>query len=218
MAVAKTGGAGKGKVARREMILEALGEELKRKPLAELSVEEIAEASGITRQRFYHYFPTKYEALAALLDEVSDRLMEVYIQPGSWFVRPPGVKPRDALLPTFEAVMEFWIENGHILREGADLWNLPESVRTHWYRFMGRMVDFTALQIQRERDEGVAPAGPDPHFLASQLQWMGERLAFLETAGAPPAIGLSGEAFEASADFFLRVVYLDDDPQLPPGG
>jgi AcrR family transcriptional regulator len=200
---------------RFEIILDALGAQLEHRPLAQLTVDELAEASGITRQRFYHYFPTKYDALAALVDRISDELTEAYLGPRSWFVRPPHLTPRETLIPTLEASVEIWERRGHILREASDLWNLPESVRTHWHRFMSRMVDFTAIQIKRERDAGIAPPGPDPRTMASQLMWMGERMAFLSCIGSPDAVGFERREIEAAATVFLRTIYLSDDPQLP---
>jgi AcrR family transcriptional regulator len=201
---------------RFEIILDALSAELERRPLAQLTVDELAEASGITRQRFYHYFPTKYDALAALVDRISDELMEAYLRPRSWFVRPSDMTPREALIPTLEASAKIWKRRGHVLREASDLWNLPDSVRTHWNRFMDRMVDFAAIQIKREREAGIAPPGPDPRTMATQLMWMGERMAFLESINSPAAVGFGRREIEAAAEVFLRTIYLSDDPQLPP--
>lgn len=200
---------------RIEIILDALSSQLEHKPLAQISVEELAEASGITRQRFYYYFPTKYDALAALVDRISDELMEAYLRPRSWFVRPADVTPREALIPTLQDSVKIWQLRGHVLREASDLWNLPEAVRTHWHRFMGRMVDFGALQIQREREAGLAPPGPDPHTMASQLMWMGERMAFLNSIDSPSGVGFGQREIEAAATVWLRTIYLSDDPQLP---
>jgi len=201
---------------RIEIILDALSSLLEHKPLAQVSVEEIAEASGITRQRFYYYFPTKYDALAALVDRISDELMEAYLSTSSWFVRPPEVSPREALIPTLQDSVKIWERRGHILREASDLWNLPEAVTTHWHRFMDRMVDFAAIQIQRERQAGLAPPGPDPHTMASQLMWMGERMAFLNSSNSPSGVGFGLREIEAAATVFLRTIYLSDDPKVPP--
>lgn len=215
MAASPTRRAARTRGTRREVILDALSAELERRPLAQLTVDELAAASGITRQRFYHYFPTKYDALAALVDRISDELKDAYLGPRSWFVRPPDMTPREALLPTLHASVEIWERRGHILREACDLWNLPDSVRTHWHRFMARMVDFAAIQIQRERDAGLAPPGPDPHVMASQLMWMGERMAFLYTIDSPAAVSFGDSEVAAAATVFLRTIYLSDDPQLP---
>jgi AcrR family transcriptional regulator len=200
---------------RLEKILDALSEALKHKPLAQVSVEELAEASGIARQRFYKYFPTKYSALGALIDRTSDALMDVYFQPGSWFLRPDNVPPRTALLQSFRGVVEMWRTHGQIFREVADLWNMPDAARTHWYRFMDRMVEAAALQIQRERNSGLAPLGPDPYLLAKALLWMGERLLFLDAAETAAGIAFGPAELEAMADLWLRAIYETTDPALP---
>src|SRR4051794_26373854 len=59
---------------RDALILDALERLLVRTSLKDLGVEQIAEAAGITRTRFYHYYKSKHEAYAALLQRVGDQV------------------------------------------------------------------------------------------------------------------------------------------------
>jgi len=78
---------------RDDLILDALERLLAEVPMRELDVEAIAAEAGITRTRFYAYFTSKNDALAALLRRMGGILATAYEYPGSWFAgRPPHVE------------------------------------------------------------------------------------------------------------------------------
>jgi AcrR family transcriptional regulator len=53
---------------RREQLLAAGAELLGRRPYGEVSIEEIAEAAGVSKGLLYHYFPTKKDFILAALE------------------------------------------------------------------------------------------------------------------------------------------------------
>lgn len=53
--------------ARREQLLASGVELLRRRPQHEVSIEEIAEAAGVSKGLLYHYFPTKTDFIVAAL-------------------------------------------------------------------------------------------------------------------------------------------------------
>jgi AcrR family transcriptional regulator len=63
---------------RREQLLAAGVELLRRRPYEEVSIEEIAEAAGVSKGLLYHYFPTKTEFIVAAIRrgqiQLEDRL------------------------------------------------------------------------------------------------------------------------------------------------
>jgi AcrR family transcriptional regulator len=63
--------------ARREQLLSAGGELLGRRPFDEVSIEEIAEAAGVSKGLLYHYFPTKKEFVLAALERAEQELAEL---------------------------------------------------------------------------------------------------------------------------------------------
>ena len=60
--------------ARREQLLDAGVALLGKRPAAEVSIEEIAEAAGVSKGLLYHYFPTKGEFLVAAIERGQEEL------------------------------------------------------------------------------------------------------------------------------------------------
>jgi AcrR family transcriptional regulator len=102
---------------RREHLLNSGVELLQRRPHQEVSIEEIAEAAGVSKGLLYHYFPTKTDFIVAALRRGQGELAEK--------LRPdpslPAVERLDASLDAFldyvEAHPTPYIE---IFRRGGD--------------------------------------------------------------------------------------------------
>jgi len=102
---------------RDDLILDALERLLAKKSMAQLDVEPIAVEAGITRTRFYHYYQSKHDALAALLRRLRGVLGAAYKHPDSWFLgRPHHVRPRDSLRKTIDIVAKSWSPHRFVLR------------------------------------------------------------------------------------------------------
>ncbi|HWD01948.1 MAG TPA: TetR/AcrR family transcriptional regulator [Amycolatopsis sp.] len=196
---------------RDELILDALERLLAETPLRDLGVEQIAEEAGITRTRFYFYFKSKHEAYAALLARVRELLLAFYDTEDSWFQRPESVRPRESMSATIRAVVEFWLEHGAVMREGADLWNSVAETRSLWHDLIAQPVERMTRAIERERERGIAPDGPEPRQLAHNLIWHGERMLFLALIDAPGAMSVD-DLVESAASVWMRAIYLADDP------
>src|SRR5258706_12003959 len=111
------------KKPRDEVILDALERLLARIPMSKLDVEPIATEAGITRARFYAYYTSKHDALAALLRRLLAIREAVAEHSGSWFAgRLPEVPPRDALRDTIERGTEGWWPPRFVLRGAFALW------------------------------------------------------------------------------------------------
>jgi AcrR family transcriptional regulator len=197
--------------ARDQQILDALEAQLATAPLRELGVEQIAAAAGITRTRFYHYYKSKGEAYAALLQRISTEVLDVYHRPDSWWASRAELRPRETLMRTLRDVLTVWVEHGVVLREASDMWNASPEVRAHWHRVIDSLVDGTRATIEHERARGLAPPGADALLLARSLIWQGERLLFLKLIGAPGAMTIT-ELVDLGAGIWMRTVYLCDDP------
>lgn len=61
---------------RREHLLETGVELLRHRPHEEVSIEEIAEAAGVSKGLLYHYFPTKKAFIVAALERGQAELIE----------------------------------------------------------------------------------------------------------------------------------------------
>jgi AcrR family transcriptional regulator len=198
---------------RDALILDALEVLLTETSLRELGVEQIAERAGITRTRFYHYYKSKHDAYAALLQRVGNSIFEVYELPGSWFHRPEDLRPLDAMRVTLRKVAEVWLEHGAVMREGADLWNTVPEARDLWHLMVGQLVQRMTRAIELERQRGVAPEGADAERLAYNLIWHGERVLFLMLIDAPGAMTID-ELVDLAAAVWMRAIYCADDPDL----
>lgn len=201
----------RGKTRRNELILDALERLLSDMPLKDLGVEQIAEAAGISRTRFYFYYKSKYQALAALLHRVSEEVLEVYSLPDSWFLRQPEARPRDSLALTFRRMADVWLKHGAAVREACDMWNAVPEVRQTWQQIISGLIDATSAAIERERERNVAPPGPDARLLAQSLVWQGERQLFLSLIDALDAANRD-ELNEIGPSMWMRAIYLADDP------
>src|SRR5258708_34659317 len=97
------------KKPRDEVILDALEHLLARIPMSKLDVEPIATEAGITRARFYAYYTSKHDALAALLRRLLVIREAGAEHSGSWFAgRLPEVRPRAPLRERLERGPGAW--------------------------------------------------------------------------------------------------------------
>jgi AcrR family transcriptional regulator len=63
--------------ARREQLLGSGVELFDRRPYDEVSIEEIAQAAGVSKGLLYHYFPTKKDFVLAALERGQEELAEL---------------------------------------------------------------------------------------------------------------------------------------------
>jgi TetR/AcrR family transcriptional regulator, ethionamide resistance regulator len=217
---AKAGPASPGSKRRKrrdELILDALERLLAKVPMRELDVESIAAEAGITRSRFYAYYTSKNDALAALLRRMLDIRRTAFEHTDSWFIgRPPDVRPRDSISRTVKIVTDSWWPHRSVLREACDLWSVVPEVRDTWLEVIDEATARGAEAIQRERDLGVAPPGYDARLVSESLAWQSERLNFRAWADIPGAMTRE-QLHEVRVECYMRTVFLADDPD-PEGG
>ena len=85
---------------RREQLLSAGVELLRRRPHEEVSIEEIAAAAGVSKGLLYHYFPTKRDFILAALERGQRQLAER--------LRPdPDLSPEEQLDASLDAFLDY---------------------------------------------------------------------------------------------------------------
>jgi AcrR family transcriptional regulator len=85
---------------RREQLLSAGVELLRHRPHEEVSIEEIAEAAGVSKGLLYHYFPTKKDFIVAAIERGQTQLTEV--------LRPaPGLDPEAQLDASLDGFLDY---------------------------------------------------------------------------------------------------------------
>jgi TetR/AcrR family transcriptional regulator, ethionamide resistance regulator len=175
---------------RREAILEAVERLLRQRPIADLSVESIAEAAGISRSGFYFYFESKYaalaEAMSALFEEMTGAADDFYV--GS--DEPPHVYgPR-----VIRDVAALWERHEPLMVGLVEASMSDPGARAVWDAWLDRFLGATAARIEAERAAGRAPAGPPATALARVLLLSNERVFYdirrrhLSQAEAEPLI------------------------------
>jgi AcrR family transcriptional regulator len=85
---------------RREQLLGAGAELLRRRPFEEVSIDEIAAAAGVSKGLLYHYFPTKKDFILAALKRGQAQLAQR--------LRPdPDLGPETQLLGSIDAFLDY---------------------------------------------------------------------------------------------------------------
>ncbi|SEH57023.1 DNA-binding transcriptional regulator, AcrR family [Mycolicibacterium rutilum] len=170
---------------REQAILGTLERLLEERPLAEISVDDLAKGAGLSRPTFYFYFPSKDAVLLALVEQVineADRNADAAMGGMDVSVEPAGVwKAINALFSTFGA-------HRAVTLAGAAARPTNPDVGALWSRFMQKWIDHTTASIQAERDRGEAPTTIPAHDLATSLNLMNERTMLASFATEQPAV------------------------------
>jgi AcrR family transcriptional regulator len=188
---------------RRRAILDAVEELLRDRSIAELSVEDVASAAGITRSGFYFYFDSKYAALGALLAGVWDEMARAAAPFLEGSEQPPAHYVRSVLRDVGVA----WRTHEHLLVAMVDAAVTDPGARALWEAWIGRFSDLAAERIEAERTAGRAPSGPpEAGALARVLLAMNERAFYGDSRrGARAAEG--ERTVEALAGAWLAAVW-----------
>ena len=170
---------------REQAILGTLEALLEQRPLAEISVDDLAKGAGLSRPTFYFYFPSKDAVLLALVQHVineADRNADEAMGGMDASVDPAGVwKAINALFSTFGA-------HRAVTLAGSTARATNTEVGALWSRFMQKWIDYTADSIQAERDRGAAPETIPTRDLAIALNLMNERTMFAAHAAEKDSI------------------------------
>jgi AcrR family transcriptional regulator len=153
-------------------------------PLHDLSVAQLIAEAGISRATFYFYFSSKFAVVVGLLAQVMDEIFEV-VQP---FVRrQEDVSPEQALHESLEAAIGLWARHRPALRAIHEHWSTTDELRDLWVGIVGRFTEAIAVELDRERASGLAPAGADSRSVAAALLWGTERVLYVAGLGVDPS-------------------------------
>lgn len=159
--VRRRGGPTKGD-QREAQILEATRALLAERSAADLTVDAIAKAAGVTRTAFYFYFPTKHAVVAALLAELWDDFGASH----AWFASEGP--DRAGLREQHRIVAEVWRRHREILvcaRGSVDY----EPVLEWAARLRDRFEAGLGAKVERDRVAGLAPDGIAAASLAAMV-------------------------------------------------
>lgn len=155
------------------------------RPLAEISVDDLARGAGISRPTFYFYFPSKEAVLLTLLDRVVNEA-DTALQSLADY---PSDTDRDTMWREgINVFFETFGSHKAVTRAGQAARATSTEVAELWSTFMHKWISFTAAGIDAERERGVAPRTLPSRELATALNLMNERALFSSFAVEQPSV------------------------------
>ncbi|MEH0573727.1 MULTISPECIES: TetR/AcrR family transcriptional regulator [Streptomyces] len=132
---------------RREQLLSVGARLFSESPYDEVWIEQVAEIAGVSRGLLYHYFPTKRDFFAAVVERESERMLRMT-------AAVPGVPVREQLAAGLDAFLEYVETHAHGYRafHRADAAG-DQAVRKVYQRAL----------VAQER-QILAALGADPEF------------------------------------------------------
>lgn len=140
----------------------------------DVTVDQIARSSGLSRSAFYTHFQDKQELLMVAVEEVSEQLYEMADR---WWhgVGPPAERVRRAI----DGVVSVYAEHARVLRIATEVSTYDDEVRALWLDIAERFIEATADHVRAEQDVGLIPRNLDPRSTAESLYWMAERCCYM---------------------------------------
>lgn len=157
---------------------------LEDRPLADISVDDLARGAGISRPTFYFYFPSKEAVLLTLLDRVvneADAALQALAENGGG--------DRDIMWRTgINVFFETFGAHRAVTRASMAVRDSSTELRELWATFMQKWIEFSAAGIDGERDRGAAPRSLPSLELATALNLMNERTLFASFTAEQPSV------------------------------
>src|SRR3954471_10196221 len=164
---------------------------------ADLNVERIATAAGISRTAFYFYFRDKRDLLMRLAGDVTELL---YAQADIWF-SGEGDDPEREIREALTRIAELYREHGTLIRAIVEVSTYEEDIATFWRGLLNQFVDATARRIEAEGT--VLPSSA--RATAFALTWMVERTYYQQLVQEQPLP--ESEVVEAIVGIYHGTVY-----------
>jgi TetR/AcrR family transcriptional regulator, ethionamide resistance regulator len=184
----------------RAAVRAALVELLAERPFKDVTVDELARRSGLSRTAFYFYYPDKNEVLK---EAAADVAAEIYAEADRWWhgEGPPEQLVREAL----EGIAAVYRDNADMLRASVEATTYDPAFRAFYTSLIQRFSDATAEHLRTELAAGRVRA-VEPDTVAEALVWMAERCAyaFFLLEGRPVS-----EVIDPLTGIWLHAVYPD---------
>ncbi|MBA4867064.1 TetR/AcrR family transcriptional regulator [Streptomyces sp. PSKA54] len=131
----------------------------------ELSVEQIAQAAGISRSTFYLYFRDKVDVLLRLSGSLKTKS---YAIAAAW--RPTGPDGGvDGLARTYELTLRHYREHAALLAAINEVAAYDPLVHEAWTADQDRFIDNLVTVLKEEQRAGRTPADIDPELAAKMI-------------------------------------------------
>lgn len=165
----------------REALLAATAGLLEGHQFADITVNDILSAAGVSRGTFYFYFDSKHDVLGEL---VRRAVAQGHEAAGPWLANPTDKAA--ALRAGTSAGAQLWQANAPVLRAIVENWRVDRRLTSLWLEQMQSFTDAALAQIRADPDVLRRLDGLDITAVAGALTWLGERLYYLAAIGTPP--------------------------------
>jgi len=192
-----------GSSAAEKAIFEATERLLADHALHELLVAQIIAEAGLSRASFYHYFSSKFEVVAARLQQIFDDLF-AETEPE---LASPWSDPEMALRTSLETGMAVWFEHRALIHAALENQHAVPVLAAAWAQASGRFVEVVADQITRERDAGRAIPGLPPEAIATMLICGAERIFYVGSTGIDPRMATPDKRLDTIVTIALAAIY-----------
>ena len=187
---------------RESAILETFERLLEERPLAAISVDDLARGAGISRPTFYFYFSSKDAVLLSLLDRV---LAEADTASAAAFPGPAADR-REAWRQGITAYYRTFRAHRAVTLAAAEAVATSPEVRALWARGFEGWVQTCTATIEAERRRGAAPPGAPARDLAIVLNAMNER-ALYGTFSRERAAVAEEDVVDVLLDVWIGAIY-----------
>jgi TetR/AcrR family transcriptional regulator, ethionamide resistance regulator len=169
----------------RELAILTTAEQLlELRPLADISVDDLAKGAGISRPTFYFYFPSKEAVLLTLFERVIAEADATFEGRADDYAADPARAWHDGIYAFFAPLRAHLA----VALAGIAATTSNAEMRQLWSTFMQKWVDRTAAVITAERARGAAPDTVPAQDLATALNLMNEKAMFASYTGQQPSI------------------------------
>ena len=181
-------------------------------PLHELLVAEVIAEAGLSRASFYHYFSSKFEVVAARLQQIFDDIFDETAPD----LAAPWSDPGAALRSSLETGMSVWFEHRALIHAALENKHAVPVLAVAWAQASGRFVAVITEQITHERSIGRAIPGLPPEAIATMLICGAERIFYVGSTGIDPRLATAGQRLDAIVTIALAAIY--GSPNGPGSG
>jgi len=139
---------------------------------ADLGVERITTAAGISRTAFYFYFRDKRELLMRLTEEITE---DLYVEAERWY-HGDG-EPEDVMREAIGKISALYREHAPLIKAIVEVSTYDDEVAVFWRSLLERFVTASTERIAAEQALGTALPMP-AQATAFALTWMTERTLY----------------------------------------
>lgn len=170
-------------------------------PYADLSVERIITAGGVSRSTFYNYFDDKNDLLVAVARDVIGDLTDAG---GSWWSLPDAVTRAD-IHEALRPALDIYREHRAILGSVVEAATYDHRVRAQQQALVDNVVTSMTDHLRRRQEAGLLDPALDAERAARWTVWMLERGLYqlVAPSGDEEAEGL----LDTLTDLVFRAFY-----------